>query len=223
MVERRENQSVLVLESVVHEGSHEGVEHLVLQTNAGPMVGRYHPAEESKRAVIWVGGAGGGLYGPAGGLYPRLAEQLTEHRIASLRLDYRCPNDLQQCVVDTLLAGQYLLQERRHDRVALVGHSFGGAVVICAGVVGEGIGAVAALSSQTYGTRLVEDLKCPLLLIHGTDDEILPDTCSRNIFLRANQPKQLLLYENCRHGLDECRDQLDQDLRQWLLKQLPER
>ena len=54
------------------------------------------------------------------------------------------------------------------------------------------------------------------MVMHGTDDEILPDACSRDIYERARQPKELVLYPGCRHGLDECRDKLDRDLTGWL-------
>lgn len=106
--------------------------------------------------------------------------------------------------------------------MALVGHSFGGAVVISAGALSDDVAAVAALSSQTYGTSLADQVSPrPLLLMHGTNDEILPDTCSRQIYERAREPKELRLYPGCRHGPDECRDQIDADLTAWLAGQLP--
>ncbi|MDQ6759780.1 MAG: alpha/beta hydrolase, partial [Acidobacteriota bacterium] len=52
----------------------------------------------------------------------------------------------------------------------------------------------------------------PLLLIHGTADEMLPDSCSRTLYRMAREPKDLLLYSGCRHGLDDCREELDRDL-----------
>ena len=77
--------------------------------------------------------------------------------------------------------------------------------------------AVAALSPQTTGTSDVDLLSPrPLLLIQGTADEILPDTCSRDIFDRAGEPRELILYPGCRHGLDQCREALDRDLLAWL-------
>ncbi len=54
------------------------------------------------------------------------------------------------------------------------------------------------------------------MVMHGTDDEILPDACSRDIYERARQPKELILYPGCRHGLDQCREKLDRDLAGWL-------
>jgi alpha-beta hydrolase superfamily lysophospholipase len=101
--------------------------------------------------------------------------------------------------------------------VVLVGHSFGGAVVITAGAASEAVIAVAALSSQLAGASAAADLAPrPLLVAHGTADEILPDRCSRDIFERAREPKRLILYAGCRHGLDQCRDDLDRDLTGWL-------
>ncbi|MCC2547134.1 dienelactone hydrolase family protein [Hymenobacter sp. BT175] len=214
-------QVEFVLESVTHHGTAEGVEELTLHTNGGDMPARYHPAPAGTPAVIWVGGSGGGLDGPAGGMYPRLAGQLSGRGAASLRLHYRRPNYLEDCVLDTLLAVQYLVQQRGHPAVALVGHSFGGAVVIAAGALSEEVKAVVPMSSQTYGTDLAPQVSPrPLLLIHGTDDEILAHRCSEDIYRRAREPRELLLYPGCRHGLDECREQVDRDLVAWLTRQL---
>ena len=77
--------------------------------------------------------------------------------------------------------------------------------------------AVAALSSQSSGTSAVGSLAPrPLLLLHGSADEILPDRASRDIYARAKEPKQLKLYPGCRHGLDQCREELDRDLLAWI-------
>ena len=220
-MEDEENELAISLESAEVGNCSGGVEELWLHTNVGTISARYHTTQVSGPAVVWVGGAGGGLDGPAGGLYPRLAQRLTTDSIASLRLHYREPNDLENCVIDTLVGVQYLCHDRGHDRVALIGHSFGGAVVISAGALSEEVVAVAALSSQTYGTNLASQLSPrPLLLMHGTQDEILSDACSHQIYARALEPKEIRLYPGCRHGLDECRDQVDQDLVNWLLTQL---
>ena len=210
-----------ILESVGLLATTDGVEELSLNTNAGSIAVRLHPAPAGAPVVVWVGGAGGGLDGPAWGMYPRLAGQLATQGIASLRLHYRHPGQLEQCVADTLMGVAYLVQQRGYQGVALVGHSFGGAVVISAGALSTDITAVVAMSSQTFGTDLAPQLSPrPLLLLHGTADEILPDTCSRNIYARAREPKEIHLYPGCRHGLDECREQVDELVTSWLLKQL---
>jgi fermentation-respiration switch protein FrsA (DUF1100 family) len=57
-----------------------------------------------------------------------------------------------------------------------------------------------------------------LLLAHGEDDEVLPASCSVRMFKAAGDPKQLILYPGCLHGLDQRRDELDRDLSNWLLR-----
>jgi pimeloyl-ACP methyl ester carboxylesterase len=197
---------------------------LRMHTSLGDIRCRLHRAEDGDgAAVVWVFGSGGGLGGPAGGVYERLAVRLRSRGVTSLQVDYRRPAHLAHSVLDTL-AGMYLLEGGElavPGRVALVGHSFGGAVVISAGTLHPSVGAVAAMSSQTFGTEAVSTLRDrPLLLIHGEDDEVLPSDCSRDIFRRAADPKDLIVYPGCRHGLDQCRDDLDRDLTAWLERSL---
>ncbi len=214
---RGDARSDLNLRGVERRDEAEGQERLRLLTDAGAVECRWHPAPAGDAAVLWVFGAGGGLGGPAGGLYTRLGQRLRSRGIASLELAYRHPGRLGECVRDVLLGLAWLAGEGRR-RVVLVGHSFGGAVVITAGAAaGEAVIAVAALSSQTRGTEAVASISPrPLLVVHGTADEVLPDACSRDIYERARQPKELVLYPGCRHGLDECREKLDRDLAGWL-------
>ncbi len=191
-------------------------EYLGLRTDTGTILCRWHTAMAGDAAVLWAFGAGGGLNGPAGGLYPRLATRLAVEGVASMELAYRHAGDLDQCILDVLLGVTYLGRIGR-TRVALVGHSFGGAVAIAAGTMSPAVVGVAALSSQTYGTVAVDQLSPrPLLLVHGTQDQVLPDRCSRDLYRRAREPKELILYPGSGHGLDECREELDRDLLRWL-------
>lgn len=191
-------------------------EHLGLVTDRGTITCRYHRADEGEAAVLWVFGAGGGLGGPAGGVYARLSEQLQDRAVASLELAYRRPAHLVECVLDVLVGLAWLEREGR-TRIVLVGHSFGGAVVLNAAAESRLVVAVAALSSQSAGIGNLAPLSPrPLLFVHGGDDEVLPAACSRQLYARAEEPKELILYPACRHGLDECRDQLDADLLRWI-------
>jgi pimeloyl-ACP methyl ester carboxylesterase len=211
---------MLHLRGAEREPDGEGMERLRLLTDGGEIACRLHPATEGDAAVLWVFGAGGGLGGPAGGLYPRLAQRLRSYGVLSLELAWRQPARMAPCVAD-LLAGLDWLVGQGRRRVALVGHSFGGAVVIAAGAAREEVVAVAALSSQTAGTELAGALAPrPLLLVHGLADEVLPPACSRDIHRRAAEPKEIILYPGCGHGLDECRDALDRDLFGWLSRVL---
>jgi fermentation-respiration switch protein FrsA (DUF1100 family) len=206
---------MITIEDVIRLPEGRTSERIELVTSRGTITCRVHPAEGEK-AVLWVFGAGGGLGGPSGGVYTRLGGQLQPSRVTSLELDYRRPGDLEECVLD-ILVGLAYLEMLGKDQIVLVGHSFGGAVVINAGLISEAVIAVAALSSQTAGTNQVAKLSPkPLLLVHGEADEVLPASCSQDIYARAGDPKELILYPGCLHGLDQCRDDLDRDLTRWL-------
>src|ERR671933_399319 len=94
----RPSPEALRLLGIHRSGPRAGAEDLILETSQGTMRARYHGAPSGAPAVLWVFGAGGGLGGPAGGLYERLAEQLIPDQITSLRLDYRHPGRLNSCV-----------------------------------------------------------------------------------------------------------------------------
>ena len=189
---------------------------LVLKTNRGDLRAILHNAEGSQKAVVWVCGARGGFGGPGPGTYVRLAEAFRDQGISSLRLDYRQPNDLGGCALD-LVAGIAFLKNSEYGPVVLVGHSFGGAVVIAAGVVSTHVKGVVSLSPQTYGTTMVRKLSpSPLLLVHGKADTRLPFSCAVQIHQMAKEPKELVLYEGAEHRLEECREELETLLGDWI-------
>jgi len=206
------------IHDVLTGSPHEGQlgEGLLLRTDRGDIQAILHPAPETPYGVIWVGGARGGFGRPGQGAYARLADMLQRHQIASLRLCYRHPNVLPECALD-VLAGIAYLQQDHVQRVVLVGHSFGGAVVITAGAVHEHVAGVVALAPQTYGARLAGQLAPrSLLVVHEKADTRLPYTCGVQIYGWAREPKQLVLYEGAEHRLDECSAELDQLLTQWI-------
>ena len=175
-----------------------------------------HQADGAGRAVVWVCGARGGFGGPGPGTYARLSEQLTGQGITSLRLDYRFPNDLLECVLDLLCGVQYL-KESGHGPVVVVGHSFGGAVVIAAGAASDHIKGVVSLSPQTYGAGMAGQLSPRKLLVaHGKADTRLPFSCALQIYEWAKDPKELALFEGAEHRLEECRDELETLLSAWI-------
>ena len=196
-----------------HEG--ELGEGLLLRTDRGDIQAILHQSPDAQHGVIWLCGAWGGFGGPGKGAYARLAGGLWE-RIGSLRLSYRHPNVLPECTLD-IMAGVAYLKHCSYPPVILVGHSFGGAVVIAAGALHDHVSGVVALAPQTYGARLAGQLApCPLLVVHGTADTRLPYSCGVQIYHWAQEPKQLVLYEGAEHRLDECVEALEQLLTQWI-------
>lgn len=196
-----------------------GQTRITLRTTSGDIESVFHCGDGSA-GVVWVSGSLGGLDGPSFGIFQTLSSALVNHRISSLRLNYRFPGDFDHCVQDVLL-GVRFLQHRGIHAIALVGHSFGGAVVIMAGTMAKEVKAVLALSSQTRGAHRVGELSPrPLLLIHGERDRNLPARCSWDIFERAKEPKEIVIYKGCGHFLRECHHELLDLLKNWLIDKL---
>ena len=191
-------------------------EGLKFKTNRGDFSAIFHRAPDADQAVIWVCGARGGFGGPGPGTYARMAERFTGEGITSLRLDYRNANDVFECALD-LLAGVAFLKGIGHQPVVVVGHSFGGAVVIAAGANSAHIKGVVALSPQTYGAGMAGQVAPrKLLVVHGKADTRLAFSCGQQIYDMANEPKELVLYEGAEHRLEECRDDLEELLGRWI-------
>lgn len=193
---------------------------LLLHTTRGDIRAALHQAPDPQGGIVWVWGAAGGLEGPAGGIYALLAEELVEHGLTSLRVDYRVPRVFSEAVMDTL-AGVSLLKGMGYRSIGLVGHSLGGAVVIAAAPFSPEVTAVVALSSQTYGAQYADRVAPrPLLLVHGEEDTRLSPECSRAIYRWARFPKELVLYPGAGHSLRQCQEELHALLSRWLVEKL---
>jgi len=196
---------------------------LRLRTERGDIPCLYHAGQPAAGAVIWVGGFDGGFDGPADAIFATLAGDLLEDGVASLRLSYRVlgsPGNVEEAIHD-VLAGISFLRKEGAGRIGLVGHSFGGAVVISAAALSPEASAVVTLSTQTAGTALAPRLAPrPLLLIHGAEDRRLPPDCSRYVYRIAREPKELVILPGARHSLRQRRDELRRLLRRWLVEKL---
>lgn len=199
----------------------------MLPSERGALRCAYHaaPAAETAggAAVVMVGGGDGGLDGPAEALYPELARALAGRGIAALRVDFRVhgfPGDLAEAVFDVRTA-LTCLAERGVRRAGLLGHSFGGAVVIEAAVDHPLVASVATLASQTAGAQRVGELAPrPVLFVHGMDDIRLPPECSRELHRLARSPTRLELLAGATHSLRQRRADVLHMLREWFTETL---
>lgn len=204
----------------------EGYEPINLGTSRGEIAMRLYAVPEGQETVggvICVGGAGGGWDSPVkGGLYPWLAKELPQRGVAVLRVRFRDSHDLEEATLD-VLAGVEVLASEGVERVGVVGHSFGGAVVIGAAASDKRVVACATLASQSFGAEPAAGLgpRCALLLLHGAVDTVLPPWCSEHIHRIASEPKDLRIHPHANHGLDEWEHELPELLRDWLLARLP--
>jgi len=177
-----------------------GARNVKIATTRGTITLLLHSAPDKGRAVLCVSGAVGGFDGPSM-LYARLGLEMPKRGLTVARLDYRAPNEFGECLVDAMAALTFL-GGTGNRRVALIGHSFGGAVAINAGTLSPIVTTVIALSSQLAGAHVVGELAPkPLLLIHGGADRILPHESSQALYERAGEPKRLKILPGVGHGL----------------------
>jgi hypothetical protein len=198
-----------------------------LNTQRGEIVCRYYSSNThnpASVAVVYVTGVGGGWGTPAIGLYPRLCCSLAGIGIDGLRVRYRHPTDLLESVFDTLAGIAFLREEHRIKAIGLVGHSFGGAVVIQAAVqASDMVSTLVTLATQSYGAApAISKLKqgTSALMIHGSDDKVLPVYCSEQVYRKAHEPKQIVLYKGASQGLDEVSEEVYELVYGWLVNSL---
>jgi pimeloyl-ACP methyl ester carboxylesterase len=187
-----------------------------LDTERGRIDTRYYHWGNEKKAVIYVGGIGGGFDTPAKGLYPRLCQEFLSSGISGLRIKFRNPIDLAESVFD-VLNGIAFLSRDHIKAIGLVGHSFGGAVVIQAGARSNKVKTLVTLSSQSYGAEEAANLgDKSILLIHGSSDEVILPDSSIYIHQIARSPKRLQIIKNAHHVLDEKAEEVYILVRDWL-------
>jgi hypothetical protein len=183
-----------------HESDEPGWIQIDMDTTRGDITLMMAAHEGSTGVAVFLAGAGGGDRGPANDLFVRLGEGLMAEGYSAVRVKYREPGEFEECVADAMAACSFL-KAVGAEHVVLVGHSFGGAVAVKTGELASLAKAVCAISTQRYGTFEVEELGKPLLLIHGSRDEILDKAASEDVYERAREPKRLVVLEGAGHGL----------------------
>ncbi|HET7737517.1 MAG TPA: dienelactone hydrolase family protein [Tepidiformaceae bacterium] len=192
-----------------------GVYRLLIETSRGEIAALLRPVEGGTGAVVFAGGAGPGIPLSKDSIYDLLPLRLAARGVTSMHIAYRKNEEFEECVLDILGACSVLRGIGATD-VALVGHSMGGAVVIKAGQLAVDVRGVVALAPQLFGTRQVEELGKPLILIHGTNDTVLNHEASEDIYRRALDPKEIVLFEGAGHSLIDARDQIADLLEEWI-------
>lgn len=188
--------------------------HVEIYTRGGLLTLLWHGPPDAENVVLMGGGAMGGLLGPANGLYHDLGEHFAAAGIASVRVGYRLPNDLDACVHDFIATGE-LAARSGADRYITMGHSFGGAVALRAGVaLAELAAGVVTFATQSAGCDNGDELRVPLLLFHGDRDEILPPMASQVVQMIAGG--ELVIVPGAGHLLAEARDVMWDRLVTWV-------
>ena len=205
--------------AVTHVGVADGFEHVEAYTMSGLLTLLCHGGPDLADVVLMCGGAMGGLLGPSDGLYHDLGVVLARRGIATIRVGYRRPGDLDRCTHDVLAAADFAAR-RGGRRFVVVGHSFGGAVAVNAGIaLGDAAAGVVTLATQSAGCEGAHLLGAtPLLLIHGDRDEILPSFVSEAVRELAGDggPRELVVLPGDGHMLDRAAVPMRGRLLEWV-------
>lgn len=192
----------------------DSLDHLELYTPAGLLTLLWHGRADHEAVVLMVGGALGGMLGPAHAAYHELGVDFAAEGIGTIRVDYRAPNDLDACVHDTLAAAE-LAARRGARRFVVIGHSFGGAVAVRAGVaLGGHTAGVVTLATQAPGCEIGDELRCPALHLHGDLDTILAPMSSEVVGMVTEG--EVVMLAGAGHLLDEAAEELRERLRAWV-------
>src|SRR5262245_34429339 len=190
--------------------------HIEVYTMRGLLTLLWHGPRDATDILVTCGGGMGSLLGPADGIYHDLGSELGERGIGTVRVGYRKPNDLSRCVHD-LAAATDLASRSGARRFVTVGHSFGGAVALQAGIIlGGYCHGVVTLATQSAGCERADELgDVPLLLLHGTDDEILPPDASAMVQMLAGHGETVLL-PGTGHLFTQAADEVRERLLDWI-------
>src|SRR5690606_37734287 len=103
-------------------------------------------------------------------------------------------------------------------RFVTMGHSFGGAIAVRAGIMlSEHCRGVVTLATQSAGCEMAAALgDTPLLLFHGDRDELLPAFSSEMVHDIAGGRGELVVLPGAGHLLAEAADELRTRLLAWL-------
>jgi hypothetical protein len=191
------------------------LDHVEIYTLHGLLTLLWHGRGRSDRLAVLMGGAMGGLLGPASGLYADLGHELLADDIATVRLSYRQPNDLDRCVHDAVAVTELAVRGGA-ERCVLGGHSFGGAVAVRAGIALDDYAAgVVTFATQSAGCEVADQLPpTPLRLYHGDRDELLPIESSEVV--AALGQGELVRLEGTGHLLAEAGERLRAEVGPWI-------
>jgi pimeloyl-ACP methyl ester carboxylesterase len=155
--------------------------------------------------TFFLGGALGGLSAGGGNAFGRLAKDF-----GGVRIHYRLASRLDECLIDVMMVNHHLSKRYGLERVALMGHSFGGGVAPAGGVLlGPHCAGVVAVAGQRVGTELIERLEGkPVLLIHGANDSHIPYQSAHQVYQRAKEPKEMWLIPGGDHVLADKGDEI---------------
>lgn len=191
-----------------------------LQTPSGEKISaQFYKNENARFTILFSHGNAEDI-----GVSESFFEQLSETGFNVLAYDYRGygtsegkPSE-QNSYEDAETAYDYLINDLKipAEQIIIHGRSLGGAISIdlasqkkCGGLIVESSFVSAFRVATKYPIYLFDkfkslqkigQVKCPVLFIHGKNDEIIPYWHGEMLFANTNEPKQFFGIENAKHN-----------------------
>jgi fermentation-respiration switch protein FrsA (DUF1100 family) len=197
-----------------------------LQTSDGVKINAiYHSEPGSKQVLLWFHGNAENI-----GYDLDHLKALAQIGSNIMEVDYRGYGksdghpDEAGVYRDADAAYDYLIEQRhfRSRDIIIYGHSLGGAVAVdlasrrpCGALIVESSFTSAAamarrmfslpfiayvIKSRFNSQRKISDVQAPILVIHGTQDEVIPYTMGQQLFAAAREPKRFYAIEGAGHN-----------------------
>jgi fermentation-respiration switch protein FrsA (DUF1100 family) len=203
-----------------------GVEDVWLATDDGVRINAFYRSEPaSKQVLLWFHGNAENI-----GYDLPFLKLLARLGVNILAVDYRGygksegkPNET-GVYHDADAAYDHLLKQRhfRPEDIVIYGVSLGGAVAVnlasrrpCGGVIVQSsFTSLGAMARRMFGIPLFEyvpqsrfdslrkirDIHAPILIAHGTRDEVVPFAMGQQLYLAANEPKRFYTVDGSGHN-----------------------
>jgi dienelactone hydrolase len=176
----------------------------------------------SEVGIVFVTGIDGGFLEPVDGLYDRLAERFAALGVPSVFVTYRAPGDVESSVNDAR-AGVEWLKSHGVRRMALVGWSFGGAVLTNTPPRVPEIRTIVGVAPQSEHTEAAAEFTDQsALFFHSQVDENVPFYSSQQILetFPASVRTRLVPFDHGTHQLNGMADEVDPIAFSWIMSEL---
>ena len=177
-------------------------------------------APASNLGLIFVTGVDGGFIEPADGIFSMLATQFNHQGVSAVFVQYRRPGELDPSLEDAQAAA-FFLKAQGVSRIAILGWSFGGAVITRAAAMIPEIVTVVGFAPQSRDTVPIQDTQS-ILLIHSEDDENVPISASEEILAETptGSRREFFRVAGLNHHLDGALPSLAPVVTRWLAHEL---
>ena len=177
---------------------------------------------EQRNGIIFVSGVDGGFVEPVDGIYDRTAKAFAQEGVSSIMVEYRYPGELESSIQDTVAAASHL-RKLGVTHMALVGWSFGGAVIIHSALEIPEVVTLIGFAAQSKDTEVISAFsRQSILLFHSVLDDNVPFESAEEILNTGPIGLQKLLcsLDDADHFLSGAAAKIDPVVQNWLRSKL---